>query len=81
LALPFADTEAVQLHLDEISRHVARGAHAVLLMDRAGWHTTAKLEAPGEHHAGLPALARAGTESSRERRALFARQLALQPRL
>jgi DDE superfamily endonuclease len=46
LALPFADTEAMQLHLDEISRHVAEGAHAVLLLDRAGWHTTAKLETP-----------------------------------
>jgi transposase len=46
LALPFADTEAMQLHIEEISRHVARGAHAVLLMDRAGWHTTAKLKIP-----------------------------------
>ena len=46
LALPFADTEAMQLHLDEIGRHVARGAHAVLLLDRAGWHTTAKLSVP-----------------------------------
>jgi transposase len=46
LALPFADTRAMQLHLDEISRHVARGAHAVVLMDRAGWHTTSKLDVP-----------------------------------
>ena len=46
LALPFADTEAMQLHLEEISRHVAEGAHAVLLLDRAGWHTTAKLDVP-----------------------------------
>ncbi len=46
MALPFADTAAMQLHLDEISRHVARGAHAVLLLDRAGWHTTAKLKVP-----------------------------------
>lgn len=46
LALPYADTEAMQLHLDEISRLVAKGAHAVLLMDRAGWHTTAKLDLP-----------------------------------
>ena len=36
----------MQLHLDEISRNVAAGAHAVLLLDRAGWHTTAKLEVP-----------------------------------
>ncbi|KUM28389.1 transposase [Mesorhizobium loti] len=46
LALPFADTEAMQLHIDEISRHVEKGAHAVLIMDRAGWHTTANLRMP-----------------------------------
>ena len=46
LALPFADTEAMQLHLDEISRHVAVGAHAVLIFDRAGWHTTPNLRIP-----------------------------------
>jgi transposase len=46
LALPFADTAAMQLHLDEISRHVAKGAHAALLLDRAGWHTTGKLNIP-----------------------------------
>ena len=46
LALPYADTGAMQLHLDEISRHVVAGAHAVLLLDRAGWHTTAKLDMP-----------------------------------
>jgi transposase len=46
LALPFADTEAMQFHIDEIGRHVAKGAHAVLLLDRAGWHTTAKLDVP-----------------------------------
>ena len=46
LALPYVDTEMMQLHLDEISRHVEKGAHAVLLLDRAGWHTTAKLVMP-----------------------------------
>ena len=46
LALPYADTFAMQLHLDEISRHVAKGAHAVPLLDRAGWHTTTKLRMP-----------------------------------
>jgi transposase len=46
LALPFADTQAMQLHLDEIARTVRRGAHAVLLLDRAGWHTTAALVVP-----------------------------------
>jgi transposase len=47
----------MQLHLDEISRRVAKGAHAVLLLDRAGWHTTAKLEVPKNHHADLPSRA------------------------
>jgi hypothetical protein len=27
----------MQLHLDEIGRHVAPGAHAALLLDRAGY--------------------------------------------
>lgn len=46
LMMPWADTYAMQQHLDEISRHVKRNAHAVVLMDRAGWHTTAKLKVP-----------------------------------
>jgi transposase len=46
LMLPWANTEAMQMHLDEISRNVARKAHAVVLMDRAGWHTTGKLNVP-----------------------------------
>jgi hypothetical protein len=57
LALPNADTEAMQLHLNEISRHVADGAHAVLLMDRAGWHTTSARR-PRKYHADIPALPR-----------------------
>jgi len=44
--LPWADTQAMQLHLDEISCNVAHKAHAVILMDRAGWHTTDKLKVP-----------------------------------
>ena len=44
--MPFADTQAMQAHLDEISRNVAKDAHAVLLLDRAGWHTTDKLRIP-----------------------------------
>ena len=36
----------MNLHLVEISKAVAPGAHAVLLLDQAGWHTTAKLAVP-----------------------------------
>jgi len=46
LMLPWANTQAMQMHLNEISRQVAHKAHAVVLMDRAGWHTTAKLNVP-----------------------------------
>jgi transposase len=44
--LPRANTSAIQMHLDEISRNVAARAHAVVLMDRAGWHKTDKLTIP-----------------------------------
>ena len=46
LMLPHADTQAMQLHLEEISSQVAKGAHAVILMDRAGWHRTPRLQVP-----------------------------------
>lgn len=46
LAMPRANTEAMQFHLDEIARTVAKGAHAALLLDRAGWHTTDALAIP-----------------------------------
>jgi transposase len=34
------------MHLDEIAFHVAPGAHAVLLLDQAGWHGWAELVVP-----------------------------------
>ena len=34
------------LHLIEISRQVAPNAHAVILVDQAGWHVTGKLNIP-----------------------------------
>jgi len=40
LVLPRANTHAMNLHLAEISRSVAPGAHAVLVCDGAGWHRT-----------------------------------------
>ena len=36
----------MQAHLKEISETVVKGAHAVLLLDRAGWHTTPGLDMP-----------------------------------
>jgi len=34
------------LHLEEISGAVAPDAHAVVVMDQAGWHTSGKLDVP-----------------------------------
>ena len=43
LILPQANTWAMQQHLDAASKRVWRGAHAVMLLDNAGWHRTKKL--------------------------------------
>lgn len=59
LIMPQADTEAMQAHLEAIGRAVAPSAHALLILDKAGWHTTRKLNPPSNSHpcpaaAGLP---------------------------
>jgi putative transposase len=46
LVLPRCDTEAMTLHLAEIAQAVSPGAHAVLLLDQAGWHVSPKLTVP-----------------------------------
>jgi hypothetical protein len=46
VVMPEANTEAMQMHLAEISRRVAIGARAVLVLDGAGWHTSPKLRVP-----------------------------------
>jgi hypothetical protein len=38
LVLPRCNTQGMALHLAEISAAVAPGAHAILLLDQAGWH-------------------------------------------
>ncbi|GEO83066.1 transposase [Pararhodospirillum oryzae] len=46
LVMPRADTEAMSLHLAEISRHVTKDAHAVVVLDGAGWHGSDDLIIP-----------------------------------
>ena len=38
MIMPYANAEAMNKHLVEISAEVAPGAHAVLVCDGAGWH-------------------------------------------
>jgi transposase len=40
--LPFANIAAMNLHLQEIRTQVAPGAHAVVILDGAGWHSLGK---------------------------------------
>ena len=46
LVLPTCNSEAMQLHLEEMAREVAPGAHAVVLLDQAGWHGSSRLKVP-----------------------------------
>jgi hypothetical protein len=46
LVLPIANTEAMALHLAEISRQVSPGAHAAVLCDGAGYHVANNLTVP-----------------------------------
>jgi transposase len=44
--LPFCNSTTMSLQLAEISQAVSDGAHAVVLLDQAGWHTSSKLAVP-----------------------------------
>ena len=46
LALPEATTKTMNLFLDGFARQLEPGVHAVLILDRAGWHGAAALEVP-----------------------------------
>ena len=46
LVMPWCDTQAMAAHLAEISKAVDPGAHAVVILDQAGWHMSAKLAIP-----------------------------------
>ncbi|RYM05610.1 IS630 family transposase, partial [Sphingobium cupriresistens] len=46
IVMPRCNSETMSMHLEEIAFHVAPGAHAVLLLDQAGWHGSVKLVVP-----------------------------------
>ena len=46
LVLPHCNIDAMNLHLAEIGLAVAPGAHALLLVDQAGWHMSDRLIVP-----------------------------------
>ena len=46
LILPACNSEAMNLHLAEIAKAGAPAAHAILLVDQAGWHLSTRLVVP-----------------------------------
>ncbi len=46
LVMPYANTEAMNKHLAEIASAVAPDAHAILVLDGAGWHGSQALVIP-----------------------------------
>ncbi len=44
--MPHANTEALNAYLAEIALTVEPGAHALVMLDRAGWHTSSTLQVP-----------------------------------
>lgn len=44
--MPYVNAEAMNSHLKEISKAVAPGAHAIVIMDGAGWHGARELVVP-----------------------------------
>lgn len=46
MILPECNSYTFQLHLEEISKSVSPGKQAVLIVDRAAWHTSSKLKIP-----------------------------------
>jgi len=45
--MPICNTLAMNLHLSEIGSQVASNAHAVVILDGAGWHRSHGLVVPG----------------------------------
>ena len=75
--MPLCNSEAINMHLEEIFFHVAPGAHAVLLLDQAGWHDSAELVVP-DNITLLPLSPRCPEFNPVENRlAVHARQLAV----
>ena len=46
LILPYVNAEAMGLHLNEIAKAVAHEAHAMLIVDGAGWYGAKCLQVP-----------------------------------
>jgi hypothetical protein len=78
LGLPVCNSEAMQLHLDEITTKVVPGAHAILMLDQVGWHGAKELRIPT--NISLRRCRRAHPQPG-EHMAVHASELAIKPDL
>jgi hypothetical protein len=46
LVMPVCNSEAMQLHLDALVGKFSPGAHAIVILDQAGWHGAKDLQLP-----------------------------------
>ena len=81
LMLPWADAQTMQMHLDEISRHVTRKGPCGCADGSGRMAHHRQTQSPEEPHHHPAAIARSGTEPGGKYLAVLARQLALQPRV
>ena len=81
LVLPFCTPPAMQLHLDEIGARVTAGAHAIIILDQAGWHGAKDLKISQKPIAPAAAAACARAQSARKYLAVHETELAVEPNL
>lgn len=46
IVVPYANSHALEQHLEEIACHVPEGRHAVVVMDQAVWHSKKNIKIP-----------------------------------
>ena len=80
MVMPRCDNFAMAQHLDEISAAVDDGCHAVLVLDKAGWHTSEKLSIPSNITL-MPFRQKHPNSTRRKRVAVHAPELALESNL
>jgi|ERR1700677_1866670 hypothetical protein len=73
--MPRCNTEAMNLHLAEIATQIAPGAHAVLLVDQAGWASVGQAHRAIQHHADPVPGKVPRAEPAGKHLAILARQL------
>jgi hypothetical protein len=70
----------MRLHLDEIATNVTAGAHTILILDQAGWHSAKDLKIPSNLSL-LPLPPRAPELNPQENIWQFMRQNCVEPNL